>query len=44
MKAYISLGLADQDRVNATNGVEEGELEVAPARGAILQNSDHDVA
>lgn len=44
MMAYISLGLADQDRVNTANGVEEGELEVASARGAVLQDPDHNVA
>ena len=41
MMSHIVLALADQNRVNAANGVEECQLEVASARGAVLQHPDH---
>ena len=43
-RTYNGLTLADQNCVDAADGVEEGELEVAPASGAVLQHPDHNVA
>jgi len=42
--AYISLWGAEEDWINATNGIQESELNVSSSSSAILQYSDDNVA